>query len=58
MITGISQQELHHFKRMRGSFRHEEANEWLRGLLRELQSDDHANQTLVVVSDNAPCHSV
>lgn len=58
MIAGISQREFHHFKRMRGSFRHGDANEWLRGLLRELQSDGHANQTLVVVSDNVPCHSV
>ena len=57
MIAGISQQKLHHFKRLRGAFRHEAANEWLRGLLRELQTDGHAKENLVLISDNAPCHS-
>ena len=57
MIAGISQQGLHHFKRLRGAYRHEGANEWLRELLRELQSDGYTNDALVIISDNAPCHS-
>lgn len=57
MIAGISQRGLHHFKRLRGSFRINDANEWLRGLLRELQTEGHSNENLVLVSDNAPCHS-
>ena len=57
MIAAISQQRLHRFERKRGHFRGEDAKEWLRGLLRELRADGYAMNQLVIVADNAPCHS-
>ena len=55
MVAGIGQQGLHHFTWRRGAFRNENANEWLRGLLRELQANGLANDKLAIISDNAPC---
>ena len=52
--SGISQYGLEYWERRRGAFKKEDCHEWLRSLLRAVP---HPAHNVVVVCDNAPCHS-
>lgn len=57
MICGISQRGLHNFTRARGSFKWESANTWVRQLFQSLINEGENIENVVLIIDNAPCHS-
>jgi len=57
MIGAISQLGLEKFKTQRGSFRSEQFNTWLTELMDEVISNGTPANSIVIVIDNAPCHS-
>ena len=56
MVAGISRTGLHHFRKKRGSYNLEGANQWFEGLIEECVSKGIPRETIVVVCDNAPVH--
>jgi transposase len=57
LICAISGAGVLCMERRRGSFRNQTANEWLQTMLRRWQENGNELKDLVVVVDNAPCHS-
>jgi transposase len=57
MIGAISQTGMIAFRRKRGSYKHENCNLWLRELLQGVIAQGVAAHNIVIVCDNAPCHS-
>ena len=57
MIGGQTQRRIFSFMTKRGPFKKEDANKWLRRMLRELTASRVDAMTITVVADNAPCHS-
>lgn len=57
MIAAISQTGLEKFTSRRGSFRNEHFNCWLRELIEETVANGTPIGNIVIVIDNAPCHS-
>lgn len=57
MIAGLTQNGLVNVTRRRGSFRHEDFNNWLIGLVNYFLDLGENPRNLVIVMDNAPCHS-
>lgn len=55
IIGGLRATGLLGFTMKRGSYTSDQCNQWMRGLLLQLQSDGVRNP--VIVCDNAPCHS-
>ena len=57
LIAGITNTGLINAKTKRGSFKWTDANNWLREILEHYRNQGHDMQNVVVVCDNAPCHS-
>jgi hypothetical protein len=57
MISALSQTGLVSFKRKRGSYKHENCNAWLGELITGLTQQGIPSHNIVIVMDNAPCHS-
>ena len=56
LISGFTSTALVGFTTRRGSFKADDADEWLRQLLRD-RAEDHDLSNVVIICDNAPCHS-
>ncbi|MEL7309573.1 MAG: transposase [Pseudomonadota bacterium] len=57
MIGAISQMGIVQFDRKRGSFTKDLFAEWMRNLLQKVVDGGTLARNIVVVIDNAPCHS-
>jgi transposase len=57
MIGALTQAGMLKFMRRRGSFKKEDFLEWLRTVVTTASSQGIANDSIVLVIDNAPCHS-
>jgi len=57
VIGAISQHGLEYHERRRGSYKKANAQEYIKRLLRTLMGKGIAIQSVVMIIDNAPCHS-
>ncbi|KAH9102311.1 hypothetical protein AeMF1_021091 [Aphanomyces euteiches] len=57
IIGAMSNAGFFYAKHARGSYNNLRANDWLRGMLRYARSHFHGLKDIVVICDNAPCHS-
>ena len=57
MIGAMTQTGLVNFKRRRGSYRSDSCNEWLAEVLQQMVANGTPAEQIVLVMDNAPCHS-
>jgi transposase len=57
MIGAITQTGFISFKRKRGSYKMENCNAWLREILQDISVQGVPLNNIVIVIDNAPCHS-
>ncbi|OQR83699.1 hypothetical protein ACHHYP_14397, partial [Achlya hypogyna] len=57
VIGAMTSQGFHYMEHMRGAYRNERANAWLRRMLRKAIEFFGGSESLLVICDNAPCHT-
>ncbi|KAF0714003.1 hypothetical protein AaE_011662 [Aphanomyces astaci] len=57
VIGAISTTNFFYCTHKRGAYKHADANQWIRGMLGSAMNHYGGLQDIVVIADNAPCHS-